>query len=121
MDNHWARLEGGQATVEFVDGSIYLAISLRNVGPGLAVPFGWSSWRGRPLSISTHATLRTSACRRATSTWSFRHRVLAGRHPRHDDPDFAWLSTAIVNAEAFTLEILYGDHEGGQRTITRFG
>ncbi len=24
MDNHWARLEGGQGTVEFVDGSIYL-------------------------------------------------------------------------------------------------
>ena len=23
--------------------------------------------------------------------------------------------------EPFTVELLYGDHEGGQRTITRFG
>ena len=42
VDDHWARLEGSQATVEMVDGSIYLAISLRNVGSGLAVTFGWS-------------------------------------------------------------------------------
>ena len=42
VDDHWARVEGSQATVELVDGSIYLAISLRNVGAGLAVTFGWS-------------------------------------------------------------------------------
>src|SRR6202050_4292808 len=42
VDDHWARLEGSQASVELVDGSIYLAISVRNVGSGLAVPFGWS-------------------------------------------------------------------------------
>ena len=34
VDDHWARLDGSQASVEMVDGSIYLAISLRNVGPG---------------------------------------------------------------------------------------
>ena len=42
VDDHWAQLEGSQASVELVDGSIYLAISLRNVGSGLAVTFGWS-------------------------------------------------------------------------------
>jgi hypothetical protein len=42
VDDHWARLDGSQAIIEFVDGSIYLAISVRNVGSGLAVTFGWS-------------------------------------------------------------------------------
>src|SRR5271170_8441989 len=37
VDDHWARVEGNLAYAEFVDGSIYLAISVRNVGSGLAV------------------------------------------------------------------------------------
>ena len=41
-DDHWARLDASQAITEFLDGSIYLAISVRNVGSGLAVTFGWS-------------------------------------------------------------------------------
>jgi hypothetical protein len=40
-DNHWARLNGGRASIELVDGSIYLAMSLRNVGAGIAVLQGW--------------------------------------------------------------------------------
>src|SRR2546430_926799 len=40
-DDHWTRLEGGQAGVE-VDGDvIYLAMSLRNVGQGIAVLQAW--------------------------------------------------------------------------------
>ena len=42
IDNHWARLDGSRASVELVDGSVYLAISVRNVGSGLGVIFGWS-------------------------------------------------------------------------------
>src|SRR5258708_6549867 len=42
VDDHWARLDGSQGVIEFVEGSIYLAISVRNVGSGLAVTFGWS-------------------------------------------------------------------------------
>ncbi|MDP9074910.1 MAG: hypothetical protein M3N98_12210, partial [Actinomycetota bacterium] len=36
-DDHWARLGGGRAVLETVDGIVYLAMSLRNVGSGLAV------------------------------------------------------------------------------------
>src|ERR1700729_4454515 len=46
VDDHWARLEGSQASVELVDANIYLAISLRNVGPGLAVTIGWAALVG---------------------------------------------------------------------------
>jgi hypothetical protein len=40
-DGHYARLEGGRAAVEVTDGVIYLAMSLRNVGSGMAVIHGW--------------------------------------------------------------------------------
>ena len=34
-DEHWALLEGAGATVELVDGNVYLAMSLRNSGSGI--------------------------------------------------------------------------------------
>src|ERR1700735_5351633 len=34
-DDHWASLGGGQAVLEPVDGVLYMAMSLRNVGSGL--------------------------------------------------------------------------------------
>ena len=43
------------------------------------------------------------------------------RSGSRDDPDYGWLSQAITRRAAFTIELLYGDHDGGQRTITRFG
>ena len=41
VDGHYSRLEGGRAAVEVKDGVIYLALSLRNVGSGMAVLHGW--------------------------------------------------------------------------------
>jgi hypothetical protein len=40
-DQHWARLAGGEASVEIADDNIYLAMSLRNSGSGIAVIHGW--------------------------------------------------------------------------------
>src|SRR3954453_11257024 len=36
-DDHWTRVEGGRASVEVSDDAIYLVMSLRNAGSGLAV------------------------------------------------------------------------------------
>ena len=82
VDDHWIRLEGGQASVELVDGSIYLAISLRNVGPGLAVTFGWSIFTDLALNDVPHRepeAFRTQT--RDLYIAPARHRLLAGRHP----------------------------------------
>jgi len=40
-DEHWARLTGGGAAVEIADDNVYLAMSLRNSGSGIAVIHGW--------------------------------------------------------------------------------
>ena len=41
VDDHMAHVEGGRGSVEFVDGNIYLAMSVRNAGTGVAVLEAW--------------------------------------------------------------------------------
>ena len=37
-----------------------------------------------------------------------------------DEAEFARVRDAIVARDALTIDVLYGDHEGGQRTVSRF-
>ena len=37
-----------------------------------------------------------------------------------DDPSFEAAAAAIDQRQAVTVDLLYGDHEGGQHTISRF-
>jgi hypothetical protein len=39
----------------------------------------------------------------------------------HDDPNLAFVQRAEAGGERVIIDLLYGDYEGGQRTITRFG
>ena len=82
MDNHWAHLDGGQGSAELVDGSIYLAISVRNVGSGLAVPIGWSvsSRAGRCRGAARRSQLVSDADPGSLHR-AQRRRLLACRHP----------------------------------------
>ena len=41
VDEHWAHIKGGRASVEVADGNIYLAMSVRNAGTGIAVIQAW--------------------------------------------------------------------------------
>jgi hypothetical protein len=122
MDNHWAVLQGAQGIVELADDNIYLSISLRNAGSGLAVAQGWAVMPH--IADSTVPHLPTDQFRRqqrdlyiAADDIGFWQAAL--RDPA--DPEYAALRKDIEEVEPFTVELLYGDHEGGQRTISRFG
>jgi hypothetical protein len=122
MDDHWVHLDGGQASAELVDGSIYLAISVRNVGSGLAVPMGWSlkSWAAHsdvPHDDPDSFRVQTRDLYVAPGDAGFWHAAIR----ESDDRDYGWLTTSVTQPTAFTIELLYGDAEGGQRTISRFG
>jgi hypothetical protein len=123
VDDHWARLDGSQASVEMVDGSIYLAISLRNVGPGLGVIFGWSALSELvrtnevPHAAPEDFRMQTRDLYIAPGDIGFWQAAIR----ETGDPDYAALSRDILDVRGFTIDVLYGDHEGGQRTITRFG
>jgi hypothetical protein len=123
VDDHWARLAGSEASVELVDANIYLAISLRNVGPGLAVTIGWAALVGyRPSADYPHAdpeNFRTQTRDLYIAPGDIGFWQAAIREP--SDPAYAALSQDIQRGRSFTIDVLYGDHEGGQRTITRWG
>ena len=122
MDNHWAVLQGAQGIVQLVDGNIYLAISLRNVGSGLAVAQGWAVVPHIADAVTPH--LEPDQFRRQTrDLYIAPNDIGFWQAAIRDTSDqvYASLRKDIEESEPFTVELLYGDHEGGQRTITRFG
>jgi hypothetical protein len=132
-DRHWATLRGGQAIMEDFDGTLYMGMSLRNVGSGIAVLRGWRVEPMPPNSFipTAPADQQRDALRRPDPE-DFRVQgrdlyVPAGdvsfwqaaiRDP--SDPARAGVGPAIANGDRLVVDLLYGDHEGGQRTISRF-
>jgi hypothetical protein len=121
IDDHWVHIPGGRAVAEATDDVIYLAASLRNVGNGLAV---LDRWHLIPERIPEDPS--------ATALGDF-HRLTRDIYvPAGDtgfwqgairdqgDPLFGTAREAIEARRPLTIDVLYGDHEGGQRTITRF-
>jgi len=123
-DDHWVAVTGGHAAAEHIDGNVYLAISLRNVGSGIGVCQGWSVMPGMAAS-------RTRPDHVPIDQFRLQLRDLyvpagdigmwqgAMRNP--DDPVRASIADAIDRGETLTIELLYSDQVGLQRTITRFG
>jgi hypothetical protein len=121
VDGHHARLEGGRAAVEVADGVIYLAMSLRNVGSGMAVIHGWypsAQWldgdqpHAEPPQFRAH-TRDLYVAPGDTGFWQG-----AFRDPA--EPGYAEMCEAIQGRRRLSVELLYGDHEGGQRMVSRF-
>jgi hypothetical protein len=124
VDGHWISAAGGRAAAEHVDGSVYLGISLRNVGSGIGVCQGWTV---RPV-FSTSGTAPAPAALEEFRLQTRDLYVPAGdigmwqgalRNP--DDPLRAATAQAIDARQPITIELLYSDQVGLQRTITRFG
>jgi hypothetical protein len=123
VDEHWVSAAGGRAAAEHIDGSVYLAISLRNVGSGIGVCQGWTVTTG----VSTSQTMPTPSALEEFRLQTRDLYVPAGdigmwqgalRNP--DDPLRASTAEAIDARLPITIELLYTDQVGLQRTITRF-
>jgi hypothetical protein len=124
VDEHWVSASGGRAAAEHIDGSVYLAISLRNVGSGIGVCQGWTVRTGHSTSRNMPRPAELAEFRRQTRDLY----IPAGdigmwqgalRHP--EDPLRAATAEAIDARQLITIELLYSDQVGRQRTITRFG
>ena len=124
VEGHWVSTEGGRAVAEHIDGIVYLAISLRNVGSGIGVCQGWTvrAGLGSSRDLPTHAPeeefrLQSRDLYIPASDIGMWQGAL--RNP--DDPVRPAIAEAIDARQPMSIELLYTDQVGLQRTITRFG
>jgi hypothetical protein len=121
MDNVGVTVPGGTTGVEIVDGRVYLVLSLRNVGPGIAVLHGGYAYPERMSARIEHAPIEEFRLLTRDiyipsgkiGFWQIAFR-------EDDDPIREPLLGAIERGW-LSVDVLYGDYEGGQRVITRFG
>ena len=119
QEGHHMLLEGGRGGAEFENGVVYLGISLRNAGRGIAVLHGWQFYAGQ------------EGARERPDPATFRHQgrdiLIApddigfwqGAFRDSDDPQYDEAATAVKDGEVITIDLLYGDNDGGQRVISR--
>jgi len=130
-DNKWVRLPGGSGVAEIGGGDgtrgpgdsvIYLSVSVRNVGNGLAVLHGWrltahQQWPpdepAPPLSEFQMQTRDLWISPGDIGFWQGAIRDLA-------DQRYPTARRVIETKSDWIVDLLYGDQDGGQRAITRF-
>ena len=113
---------GGGGAAEVGDDAVYLTLSIRNAGSGIAVLHGWrfqAEFHAAESQAPSGADFRrlTRDLYVAAGDVGFWQGVF--RDP--NDPEFLAARAAIEARERLTVDVLYGDHEGGQRVISRFG
>ena len=119
-EGKWLTVDGGTAALEVTDEVVYLAISVRNVGSGVAVLHGWyvcvgvQRERVHPLPEEfTTQNLDIYVAPGDNGLW-----LSAFRDPAADI--FHTVADAVKTGEPLLVNLLYGDYEGGQRVITQF-
>ena len=124
VEEHWVRAQGSRGEAEYQNGNIYLVLSLRNVGSGIAVCQGWTATAGLLTTRAAPQHAPIEAFRTQTRDLFIAGGDLGvwqGAIRNHDDPDYAGLVEAIENRQPISIELLYSDQVGDQRTISRFG
>jgi len=132
-DLHLLSVSGHGGAVEATDGVIYMALALRNGGAGLAVIH---AWRARPRVDRDRRELRAAQhgepADQIPDLDEFRRQQLdlyipagdtgywqgAMRDPK--EPGYREVLEAVRRDGTVQIDLLYGDLEGGQRTIARF-
>lgn len=121
QEGRWTQVEGGRASVEEDGAGIFFAMSLRNVGAGIAVIQGWHPRAGRGQLDPSYPDVEV-----------FRRQVRDLYVPAGDvgfwqgairdvhEDAYAPLHEAIAARDVVNLYLLYTDHEGGQPAISRF-
>ena len=117
-------MPGGRGAVEANDEAVYLAIALRNVGRGMAVLQSWTAQPSLVWSPQQPDHYPLDEFRRLTrdlyipaGDFGFWQGAIRDT----SDPLFRQVRDACLGDDGLTIEILYGDADGGQQEISRFG
>jgi len=121
QDQHKVMVSGALAAAEATADAVYFAIAIRNVGPGLAVlDQWWFAGERRPGDVA-HAD--EADFHRLTRDLYLPPGEIGYWQGALRDPnsaEFGAASAAIRNRHEMTIELLYSDYLGHQRTISRF-
>jgi hypothetical protein len=119
-ENKTVLVPGGRAVIDVSARGALMALSVRNVGTGLAVMHGWhvtASWPdGRvhpPLEEFTDQVRDIYVAPADIGFWQLALRDSAA-------PAFKIIGASVEDKQMLILSLLYGDFEGGQRVITQF-
>lgn len=116
-------VEGGRGLVHHspTAGVIYLAVSLRNTGQGIGVIHGWRFQAGRELNPQRPdpRTFRVQGIDLVIAPAELGYWEGALRD--HSDPLHTEAIEAVRSSGPgyVTIDLLYGDQDGGQRVISR--
>jgi hypothetical protein len=125
-DRQILRVEGHGGAAIHTNDTVYMAMGVRNGGAGLAVIHGW---RVEPRRSPQD---RDWTGERRPDVDDFRRQQIDIYVPAGDvgywigalrnpaEEGYRQLVQAAGSEEGLQLDLLYGDHEGGQRTIVRF-
>jgi len=121
IDGHWVRVSGSGGVAEHIDGNVYLVMSLRNVGAGIGVLQGWSVRAGFLTSQAEH-TGEGQFRRQARDLYIPPGDIGLWQGALRDPSEDAHpaVAEAAERREPISIELLYTDQVGGQRTISRF-
>ncbi len=119
-DRHWVNLKGGRAAVEYSEGVIYFAMLVRNVGNGMAYIEAWLPIAGQRTSTDDWDPIDTFRPQ-TRSLWIAPGDVAFWQGALRDpaEANFDPIRQAVTDG-AVTIDVLYRDREGGQRTVSRF-
>jgi hypothetical protein len=120
--DHWLVAPGGGGAAEVADGVIYLAFGVRNAGSGIAVLHGWHL-NHAATSAPSEPHVPVEEFRMLTRDLYIAPQDIGFWQGAFRDPaapEFAEARRAIQAGERLVVDVLYGDHEGGQRVVTRF-
>jgi hypothetical protein len=120
MDGKHLVVDGGGAAVD-VDGDVaYLAMSVRNAGQGIAVLRCWHAVPGRqlgeqPPDLSVFRRHSRDIYVPPSDLGFWQAAFRDGQDPERDE-----VIRAIKAAQPLTVDVYYGDYEGGQGMVSRF-
>jgi hypothetical protein len=106
--------------VEDVDGVVYLAMLIRNVGSGMAIIDAWDPIPGQMFPKDGWGAIEDFRPQ-SRALWIAPGDVAFWQGALRDKTDELQraISAAVADG-AITVDLLYLDHEGGQRTVSRF-
>jgi hypothetical protein len=121
VDGRWVQVPGGRATALAEENVIYLTLSVRNVGSGIAVVHGWHFYPDWGVGVPDPVLDEFHRQSRDLYVPAGDIGFWQGAFRDEADPQYDDACKAVTSRSQMTVDILYGDADGGQRVVTRFG